>query len=231
EELTDSLASSLDSLDTGAREDADDLLETLRENLEKIANHGRRADSIVKNMLAHSREGPSELQPTDVNALAQEAMNLAYHGARAENSSFNADMKSELAPDLGQIQCYPQDLMRVFLNLFANAIYAANKRKAAAGKDFLPEVTLTSRDLGDAVALEVRDNGIGIAPEDRDKLFTPFFTTKPAGEGTGLGLSLSYDIVVKQHGGNMTVDSEPDSFTAFTVTLPRRVPCGAEGVS
>jgi signal transduction histidine kinase len=217
-------------LDEEAREDAEDLLQTVRENLGKIDEHGRRADSIVKNMLLHSREGPSQRQAGNVNAIAAEALNLAYHGARAENSSFNIDMKTDFAEDAGKIECYPQDLMRVFLNIISNGMYAAYGRSLDED-DFAPEITVSSRRDGDRVVVEVRDNGMGIPADVRETIFTPFFTTKPAGEGTGLGLSLSYDIVVKQHGGDLTVDSEPGRFTAFTVSLPRALPAENGGSS
>ncbi len=221
EELSDTLEEPIKSLDDEARDDAEDLLSTVRENMGKINEHGKRADSIVKNMLLHSREGPSERQPARVNAIAEEALNLAYHGARAENPKFNIEMAKELNANPDEVVCFPQDVMRVFLNLITNGMYAANKRALEEGNGFSPTIAISSRNLDDAVEIEVRDNGKGIDPEMRDRIFTPFFTTKPAGEGTGLGLSLSYDIVVKQHGGELSVDSEPGSHTAFRVTLPQ----------
>jgi signal transduction histidine kinase len=133
-------------------------------------------------------------------------------------------MVKSLDPDLGEVECFPQDLMRVFLNLISNGMYAANKRGAQAGGDFSPTISLTTRADGDRIEIEVRDNGTGIPADVREKIFVPFFTTKPAGEGTGLGLSLSYDIVVKQHGGELTVESQPGEFTAFRVTIPRALP-------
>ena len=222
-ELAEVLEAPIAALDTETRDDAEDLLKTVRENLGKINEHGRRADSIVKNMLMHAREGPSERQVVGLNAIAEEALNLAYHGARAEHPGFNVEMVKELDASLGEVECYPQDIMRVFLNLISNGMYAADKRRAEAGQGFAPEITLTTRANGETVEVEVRDNGVGIPAELRDKIFLPFFTTKPAGEGTGLGLSLSYDIVVKQHGGDLTVESEPGAYTNFRVTLPRRM--------
>ena len=222
-ELAEILKDPMDALEGDDRDDAEDLFETVKQNLSKINEHGRRADSIVKNMLLHSREGPSERQRADLNALAEEALNLAYHGARAENPNFNIEMVKALAPEVGDIECYSQDLMRVFLNLITNGIYAANKRKASE-KEIDPTISLTTQDLGDKVSVEIRDNGSGIPTNVQEKIFTPFFTTKPAGEGTGLGLSLSYDIVVKQHGGTLSVDSEPGVFTSFVVTVPRSLP-------
>jgi len=223
-ELGEILEEPIKALDPEARDDAEDLFKTVRENLGKINQHGKRADSIVKNMLLHSREGPSERQTANLNAIAEEALNLAYHGARAEHPGFNIEMVKSLDPDLGEVECFPQDLMRVFLNLISNGMYAANERGATAGGDFSPTISLTTRADGDRIEIEVRDNGTGIPGEVREKIFMPFFTTKPAGEGTGLGLSLSYDIVVKQHGGELTVESEPGEFTAFRVTIPRTLP-------
>jgi signal transduction histidine kinase len=223
-ELAEILEEPIKKLDDETRDDAEDLFQTIRANLTKINEHGRRADSIVRNMLLHSREGPSERQSADLNSIAEEALNLAYHGARAENSKFNIEMVKSLAEDVGAVDCFPQDLMRVLLNLINNGMYAANKRSAEEAGGFSPTISLATRVNGDKIEIEVRDNGSGIPPEVREKLFTPFFTTKPAGEGTGLGLSLSYDIVVKQHGGELTVESEPGEFTAFRVTLPRTLP-------
>ena len=181
-------------------------------------------------MLLHSREGPSEPQTVNLNATLEEALNLAYHGARAENPGFNIEMVKSLAPDLGEVECYPQDLMRVFLNLISNGMYAASKRSTRAGEDISPTISISSRSDGDKIEIEVRDNGFGIAPEVRDKIFLPFFTTKPAGEGTGLGLSLGYDIVVKQHGGELAVDSQTGVYALFRVTLPRVLATGGENL-
>ncbi len=228
EELAGILEKPIKELDKVARADAEDLFRTVHMNLGKINEHGKRADSIVKNMLLHSREGPSEPQTVNLNATLEEALNLAYHGARAEHSGFNIEMVKSLAPDLGEVECYPQDLMRVFLNLISNGMYAASKRSTRAGEDISPTISITSRPEGDKIEIEVRDNGSGIAPEVRDKIFLPFFTTKPAGEGTGLGLSLSYDIVVKQHGGELAVDSQSGVYTLFRVTLPRALATDGE---
>jgi PAS domain S-box-containing protein len=227
EELHDILAEPIKTLGEEERDDAEDLMATVRENLGKINEHGRRADSIVKNMLLHSREGPSEQQKANVNAIAEEALNLAYHGARAENPKFNIEMTTELDENAGEIECFPQDLMRVFLNLITNGMYAAHKRGTLEAGS-APSIALTTRASADRVEIEVRDNGSGIPPDVAEKIFVPFFTTKPAGEGTGLGLSLSYDIVVKQHGGELTVESTPGEFTAFKVVLPRTLPASSE---
>ena len=228
-ELVEILEAPIAALDAETRDDAEDLLATIRENLGKINEHGRRADSIVKNMLLHSREGPSERQTVNLNPIADEALNLAYHGARAENPNFNIEMKKSLDPEVGAVECFAQDLMRVFLNLMTNGMYAAHKRRLAEGDGFAPAISLTTRAAGERVEIEVRDNGSGIPADIAEKIFMPFFTTKPAGEGTGLGLSLSYDIVVKQHGGALTVESEPGGFTAFRVSLPRVMPGAAPG--
>jgi signal transduction histidine kinase len=191
-------------------------------NLEKITEHGRRADGIVRSMLEHSRGGSSEQRQTDLNALVDEALNLAYHGARAQDQNFNIILEREFDRAVTPLELVPQDILRVFLNLFGNGFYAAMKRgREAADADFHPVLKVTTHDLGAAVEVRVRDNGIGIGPELRDKLFLPFFTTKPTGEGTGLGLSISYDIVTQQHGGTITVDSRVGEFTEFTVRLPR----------
>ena len=219
-ELSEILRAPLAALDDEDREDAEDLIDTVKNNLAKIDQHGRRADSIVKNMLLHSRDGPSEMQRSNINAVAEEALNLAYHGARAENSNFNIDIKKSLASNLGEIDCFPQDLMRVFLNLISNGMYAATKHHHARQKQGA-SICVKTYPEGETAIVKITDNGGGIPEDMRERIFTPFFTTKPAGEGTGLGLSLSYDIVVKQHGGSMTVDSEPGKFTTFTVTLPR----------
>jgi signal transduction histidine kinase len=174
-------------------------------------------------MLAHSRGGSGERQAVDINAVIEEALNLAYHGARAQDQNFNVTLERDLDASLTRIELVPQDMTRVFLNLFGNGFYAANKRRQQAeDPKFRPTLTVATRDLGDAVEVKVRDNGTGISPEHRDRLFQPFFTTKPTGEGTGLGLSISYDIVTQEHGGAIVVDSQVGEFTEFTLTLPRQ---------
>jgi signal transduction histidine kinase len=199
-----------------------DAIATLTGNLEKIAEHGKRADGIIKSMLLHSRGDSGTRQISDLNALVDEALNLAYHGARAQNQNFNITLERDLDKGLAPIEVVPQEITRVFLNLFGNGFYAANLRNQEGGTpDYSPELRVSTRDIGGEVEIRVRDNGIGIAPEFRNKLFTPFFTTKPTGEGTGLGLSISYDIVVQQHSGTIAVDSRVNEFTEFTVRLPR----------
>jgi signal transduction histidine kinase len=209
------------TIDNKAREEIDELTHMLKGNLEKVVQHGKRADSIVKNMLLHSREGSGEHRPADINAIVEESLNLAYHGARAERSGFNITLKRDLDPAAGMIDVYPQEITRVFLNLISNGFYAATKRKEAAGDGFEPTLSASTKNLGSSVEIRIRDNGTGIPAEVKEKMFNPFFTTKPAGEGTGLGLSMSHDIVVKQHAGKIDVDTEPGNFTEFIITLPR----------
>ena len=222
-ELIDELNEALKStdLDDKVREEIDELTEMLRGNLEKVVQHGKRADSIVKNMLLHSREGSGEHRPVDINAIVEESLNLAYHGARAEKSGFNITLQRDLDPEAGLIDLYPQEITRVFLNLISNGFYAATKRKEAGGDSFEPTLSASTKSLGNRVEIRIRDNGTGIPLEVKEKMFNPFFTTKPAGEGTGLGLSMSHDIVVKQHGGKIDVDTKPGVFTEFIITLPR----------
>ena len=209
------------ALDGTVREEIDELTQMLKGNLEKVVQHGKRADSIVKNMLLHSREGAGEHRPADINAIVEESLNLAYHGARAEKSGFNITLRRDLDPAAGIIDLYPQEMTRVFLNLISNGFYAAAKRKEAGDEGFEPTLSATTKSLGNKVEIRIRDNGTGILPEVKEKMFNPFFTTKPTGEGTGLGLSMSHDIVVKQHGGKIDVDTMPGAFTEFIITLPR----------
>jgi signal transduction histidine kinase len=209
------------ALDDKTREEIDELTHMLKGNLEKVVQHGKRADSIVKNMLLHSREGAGEHRPADINAIVEESLNLAYHGARAEKSGFNITLQRDLDPEAGLVDLYPQEITRVFLNLISNGFYAATKRKEAGDEGFEPTLSARTKNLGNKVEIRIRDNGTGIPLEVKEKMFNPFFTTKPAGEGTGLGLSMSHDIVVKQHGGKIDVETEPGAFTEFIITLPR----------
>ena len=209
-------------LDDGTRQEADELAQMLRGNLEKVVQHGMRADSIVKNMLLHSREGTGERRAVDINTLVGESLNLAYHGARAERQDFRIRIDQDLDPAAGKAEVLPQEITRVLLNLISNGFYAAMKRKAEDGANgYEPALTATTRNLGNRVEICIRDNGSGIAADVKAKMFNPFFTTKPPGEGTGLGLSLSHDIVVKQHAGSIEVDTRPGEFTEFRVVLPR----------
>jgi two-component system NtrC family sensor kinase len=210
------------ALDKNAREELEELAQTLKSNLEKVVQHGKRADSIVKNMLLQFREGSGEHRSGDINALVEDCLNLAYHGARAEKSGFNIILRHDLDPEAGAAELYPQEITRALLNFISNGFYAATRRKSEAGdQTFEPVLSAATRNLGKAVEIRIRDNGTGITPEVKDKMFNPFFTTKPAGEGTGLGLSMSHDIIVKQHGGTIDVATEPGVFTEFIITLPR----------
>jgi two-component system, NtrC family, sensor kinase len=184
--------------------------------------HGKRADAIVKNMLLHSRQGSGEHRLIDINAIVEESLNLAYHGARAEKQGFNITLRRSLDPAAGEVDVFPQDITRVLLNLISNGFYAATKRRTETnGGDYEPSLTAATKNLGDRVEITIRDNGPGIPPDVREKMFNPFFTTKPAGEGTGLGLSISHDIIVKQHGGSIEVHTLPGEFTEIRVILPR----------
>ena len=220
EELNEILAPA--PLDQKMRDDIVELTGMLKSNLEKVVQHGKRADSIVKNMLQHSRESSSERRFQDINALVSESLNLAYHGARAERSDFDIGLTQDLDPDAGAVEMYPQDLTRALLNLISNGFYAAIRRKTEAGGELLePVLTVATKRADDAIEIRIRDNGTGIPAEIREKIFNPFFTTKPTGEGTGLGLSMAHDIIVKQHGGQIDVSTEPGTFTEFTISLPR----------
>jgi two-component system, NtrC family, sensor kinase len=226
-ELIDELRQALAGANLGdkLRTEITEIADTLQGNLDKVVQHGKRADAIVKNMLLHSREGSGEHRPVDVNALVEEGLNLAYHGARAEKQGFNIRLEKSFDPAAGEADVFPQDITRVLLNLISNGFYAATKRRAETnGGSYEPTLAAATRNLGDRVEITIRDNGSGIAPEVKEKMFHPFFTTKPAGEGTGLGLSISHDIVVKQHGGSIEVDTQPGEFTEIRVILPRAVP-------
>jgi GAF domain-containing protein len=224
-ELTDELNDLLKqaALAERLRKEVDELTGLLKDNLSKVVQHGKRADSIVKNMLLHSREGSGELRAADINGLVEESLNLAYHGARAEKSGFNITLQRQFDASAGAAELFPQEITRALLNLISNGFYAATKRKTENGEaGFEPTLSATTKNLGASVEIRIRDNGTGIPPEAKEKIFNPFFTTKPAGEGTGLGLSMSHDIIVKQHGGTIDVLTEPGAFTEFIVTLQRK---------
>ena len=221
DELDEALAPA--PLDRKMRDEVGELTAMLKSNLEKVVQHGKRADSIVKNMLLHSREGSGEHRSADINALVEESLNLAYHGARAEKPGFNITLKRDLDPDAGEVELYPQEITRALLNLIGNGFYAATKRKSEADDNtFEPLLSVATKFFDKTVEIRIHDNGTGIPAEVKEKMFNPFFTTKPAGEGTGLGLSMSHDIVVKQHGGKIDVETEPGQFTEFTIVLPRK---------
>ena len=223
-ELIDELQDVLKGLpiDQQARAEIDELADTLRSNLDKVVQHGKRADAIVKNMLLHSREGSGEHRAIDINAVVEESLNLAYHGARAEKQGFNITLERSFDPAAGEVDVFPQEITRALLNFISNGFYAATRRSAEGNaSDHKPTLTAATKDLGDRVEITIRDNGTGIPPEVKEKMFNPFFTTKPAGEGTGLGLSISHDVIVKQHGGVIEVDTRPGEFTEIRVILPR----------
>ena len=210
------------SLNEKRRTETTELMDTLRGNLDKVVQHGKRADAIVKNMLLHSREGSGEHRPVDINGLVEEGLNLAYHGARAEKQGFNIKLEKSFDPNAGEADVFPQDITRVLLNLISNGFYAATKRSAETnGGDYEPTLAAATKNRGDRVEITIRDNGTGIPADVKEKMFNPFFTTKPAGEGTGLGLSISHDIVVKQHGGSIEVETQPGEFTEIKIVLPR----------
>ena len=230
-ELSGDLLGELNDAVAGNRQaEIDELTATLQGNLAKITEHGKRADGIVKAMLEHSRGSSAERRRVDLNALIDEALSLAYHGARAQDQTFNITLEREFGDGIAPIEVNPQDVTRAFLNLFSNAFYATARRARNGGAaGFDPTLKVTTRDIGEAVEINVRDNGIGISTDIRDKLFQPFFTTKPTGEGTGLGLSITYDIVTQQHGGTIAVESKVGEYSEFQITLPRRMAANEGG--
>ena len=196
-----------------------ELLENLFNNEEKISHHGRRADSIVKGMLQHSRTSAGTKESTDINALADEYLRLAYHGIRAKDKSFNATLQTDFDKSVGTVNIIPQDVGRVLLNLYNNAFYAVNEKSKLSVENYNPTVSVSTTRTNGRLEIRVRDNGNGIPQKVRDKIFQPFFTTKPTGQGTGLGLSMSYDII-KAHGGEVKVDTQEGHFTDFTIEIP-----------
>ena len=223
-ELIEELGQALRDAPLGeaVRVEVEEIAGTLRGNLDRVVEHGKRADSIVKNMLLHSRAGSGEHRPVDINTIVEESLNLAYHGARAERQGFNVALERSFDPAAGEVDLFPQEITRVLLNMISNGFHATAKRKAAAGGgDYQPTVAVATKDLGDSAEIRIRDNGTGIPPEVKNRIFDPFFTSKPVGEGTGLGLSISHDIVVKQHGGRIEIDTRPGEFTEFRIVLPR----------
>jgi signal transduction histidine kinase len=223
-ELVDELQDTLNGmpLDDKARTQINELTNMLKANFDKVVHHGKRADAIVKNMLQHSREGSGEHRVIDINALVEESLNLAWHGARAETQGFEIKLKQSFDSSAGRADVFPQDIRRALLNMISNGFYAAIKRGAELnGGDYEPTLAASTKDLGDRVEIRIRDNGTGMTPDVKEKMFNPFFTTKPTGEGTGLGLSISHDIIVKQHGGSIEVETQPDEFTEIRIVLPR----------
>jgi signal transduction histidine kinase/DNA-binding response OmpR family regulator len=210
------------SLTGKQRNEVSELMGTLRSNFDKVVQHGKRADAIVKNMLQHSREGSGEHRSVDINALVEESLNLAWHGARAERQGFEIKLKQSFDPSAGELDVFPQDIRRALLNVISNGFHAATRRRAETdGGDYEPTLAASTKNLGDRVEIRIRDNGTGMTPDVKEKMFNPFFTTKPTGEGTGLGLSISHDIIVKQHCGSIEVDTQSGEFTEIIVTLPR----------
>ena len=209
-----------EELNTGDKEEAIAISEDIKQNLEKIRHHGKRADAIVKGMLQHSQSGSGTKEPTDINALAEECMRLSYHGLRAKDASFNAEMVNHFDSGIPKVNVIPQDISRVMLNLFNNAFYAVNQEQKTAGEDYKPEVSVATSAENGNVIIKVKDNGTGIPDAVKEKIMQPFFTTKPTGEGTGLGLSLTYDMVVKGHGGSIRVNSSEGEGSEFIIQLP-----------
>jgi two-component system NtrC family sensor kinase len=210
------------SVDPEAQAEIKDLTDTLRGNLEKVVQHGKRADAIVKSMLLHSGESSGQHQSTDINTLVEESLNRAYYNARAEQRGFMIKLEKSLDPAAGEAVLFPREITRALLNLIANGFYAATKRNAETkGGGHEPTLAAATRNLGDCVEIRIHDNGSGIPADVKEKMFDPFFTTKPAGEGTCLGLSISHDIIVKQHGGSIEVDTQPGEFTEIRIVLPR----------
>jgi two-component system, NtrC family, sensor kinase len=230
-DLSRELVDELEEVIRGARLDEEsracigELAGMMKANLEKVAQHGRRADSIVKNMLLHSRQGGGERHEVDLNALIKESLNLAYHGARAEKPGFDIALATAFDPAVGKVSVYAQEFNRVVLNLASNGFHAVHAKRSEGGKpDYEPSLAVSTKAFGDRVEIRIRDNGTGISDAVKADMYNPFFTTKPAGEGTGLGLSLSHDIIVKQHGGTIDVETQPGEFTEFTIVLPRGGP-------
>jgi signal transduction histidine kinase len=209
-----------EELKAGNAKAAEKIAENIKQNLEKIGHHGKRADAIVKGMLLHSRSSSGQKEPTDINALADEYFRLSYHGLRAKDKMFNATMSQELDPDLGKASVVAPDIGRALLNLFNNAFYSVSEKKKRLGDGYVPTVSLTTEKLTGKIQIIIHDNGLGIPEKLVDKIFNPFFTSKPAGQGTGLGLSMSYDIITKEHGGNLSVETQEGEYAEFIIELP-----------
>ena len=209
-----------EQMENGNAEEAKAIADEIKMSLEKINLHGKRADGIVKSMLQHSRTSTGKKEPTDINVLADEYLRLAYHGLRAKDKSFNAAIKTDYDESIGLVKIISQDIGRVILNLITNAFYAVMEKKKLQPEGYEPTVTVSTKKIGNKIIVEVKDNGTGIPQKAIEKIFQPFFTTKPTGQGTGLGLSLSYDIVTKGHGGELKVETKEGEYTAFSVILP-----------
>ena len=220
QELEDKLKEEKGNLSPDNALEFEDIIRNLKENAVKIQEHGRRADSIVRSMLLQSKGGSGEWLPSDINSLLEEAINLTYHGMRAQDSGFNVRIEKSLDESIGKLKVVPQEMSRAFLNIISNACYEAHRKKLKSDSTFIPTLSVRTLKSGDHVKISIRDNGYGIPEKIRDKMFTPFFTTKPAGQGTGLGLSITYDIIVNKHKGHLTFETEEDNFTEFTILLP-----------
>jgi signal transduction histidine kinase len=205
------------------REYMQEILQDLQQNVSKIQEHGKRADGIVRNMLMHSRGQASDRQMTNINSLVAEYVKLAYHGMRAQNSNFNVTIQEDFDPSIDPVSVVAHDLTRVILNIANNACYAAYEKKRRLGEGFSPIVSVTTRNLRDGVEVRIKDNGDGMADSVKKRIFEPFFTTKPTGSGTGLGLSMSYDIIVQQHKGELRVESELGKYAEFVITIPKHM--------
>ena len=222
QELLEELEEQQENLDPELVEDLTDIINDLSTNANKINHHGKRAEKIVSSMLLHSRGSEGDWEATDINRLLAEAVNLAYHGMRAQDSTFNVTFDTDYDDTIGKFKLIPQDINRVFLNIVGNACYAVHQKKQIIESDFTPLIKISSKNLGDQVEIKIRDNGYGMTRDVINKIFDHFFTTKPTGEGTGLGLSLSYEIITQEHQGELRVESEPDIYAEFIIILPRK---------
>jgi signal transduction histidine kinase len=222
-ELSEELAKLPDQLQEKEKEYLLEMINDIRSNAQKINDHGKRADSIVKGMLLHSRGKAGEKQPTDINAVLAEYVNLGYHGMRAQHADFNIKIDAEYDTSIGLINVVPQNLSRVFLNIINNACYSTYEKKGQLKDAYFPIIIIRTKNMDGKVEVRIRDNGKGIPQEILDKIFNPFFTTKPPGQGTGLGLSLSYDIVVQEHNGELRVESKEGEFAEFIISFPKNL--------
>jgi len=211
----------MQEIEKGNFEEVKAIANDIAENEQKINHHGKRAEAIVKGMLQHSRSSTGVKEPTDINALADEYLRLAYHGLRAKDKSFNATMKTDYDQSLGMVNVIPQDMGRVILNLITNAFYVVAEKRQTAGADYHPTVSVSTKKIGNRIEIRVSDNGNGVPQKVLDKIFQPFFTTKPSGQGTGLGLSMSYDIVTKGHGGELKVETKDGEYATFIINIPQ----------
>jgi signal transduction histidine kinase len=221
-ELTDFINDIKDKIPAEKYEDAAEVIGMIKGNVQKINEHGKRAESIVKGMLQHSRGRSGEFETVDINTLVAEYVNLAYHGMRAKDKSFNTSIKTQLDPVVGKASVVPQDLSRVILNIVNNSCYALDEKTKKLIPEFAPEVIISTTKVKDKIEIRIKDNGTGIPEHVLEKIFNPFFTTKPTGKGTGLGLSMSFDIITQIHKGKLEVKSKEGEFTEFIITIPER---------